>query len=82
MFELGGGGGGMAPRLCAMMGRCPSGGLSGRRIGYGCWLRLRCRERLFRWSNGGREGCVWDDGSEAGIGCCAQLSIAVELLSL
>ena len=31
--------------LCGMMGRCRSGGPSGRRIGYGCWLRLRFRER-------------------------------------
>jgi SAM-dependent methyltransferase len=32
--------------LCGMMGRCPSGGPSERRIGYGCWLRLGSRERL------------------------------------
>ena len=31
--------------LCGMMGRCRSGGPSGKRIGYACWLRQRFRER-------------------------------------
>ena len=31
--------------LCGMMGRCPSGGPSGRRTGCGCWRRLRFRGR-------------------------------------